>query len=277
MKKFYVAVLLWLALTAPAQAFFGETGYFDHLELVAPTGIRGADDEPLSLCHTTYDFRVLGLALTREVTGFALSSDQCTATADRLMTNDQFAAAQSMGLIDGDLLSLDDMDWQRKLRTYGLWVAIALAMIAVMIRRMKSLLGMDPAALRKKAATRILSAMCHVGKCDGIVAAAEVALIRDTAERLTGWIFPSSDIMRLADQIDMNLTPHDYIAFGEGLRDREKDVMMRAVLSIAIASGRIFPEEYQFVTALAHGLGMPGTDFRRVLTLAIDDMNTRGA
>lgn len=277
MKYVFVAALLWLGLSAPATASIGETGYVDGLQFVAPTRISGPDQTPLALCHTTRDFAVLGLALTREITGFALSSDNCTARIDRVMSADQLATAQSLDLIARDVQPLDARSWQQALRSYGLWVAICLALVAVMIRRIKSLLGLDPAALRKKAATRILSAMCHVGKCDGIVASGEVALIRDTAERLTGWIFPSSDIMRLVDQIDLNLTAHDYIAFGDGLRDREKDVMVRGVLSIAIASGRIFPEEYRFATALAHGLGMPAAAFRRMLDLAIADMNTRGA
>lgn len=276
MEKLLVAVLLWLAVAAPAQAFGGTTGYFNDLHLVSQTRISGPDTAPLALCHTTYEFRILGLALTSEVTGYALSSDNCTATVDRIMTADQLATAQSLGLVDADVPSLDQMDWQRKLRSYGFWLAIALALVAVMIRRIKSLLGLDPVTMRKKAATRILSAMCHAGKCDGIVTSGEVALIRDTAERLTGWIFGASDVMRLADQIDLDLTLQDYIAFGEGLRDREKDVMMHGVLSIAIASGRIFPEEYSFVTALAHGLGMPGAAVRRALDLAIADMKMRG-
>jgi hypothetical protein len=277
MRKLIFALLLWVGLMAPAQAFIGETGYFDGLEFVAATRIPGPADAPLSLCHTTYDFRVLGLTLTQKITGFALSSDGCRLVSDRIFTAEQMATAQSLGLLDRDITAIDDNNMQRNLRNYGLWIAVGLALIAVMIRRLKSLLGLDPAApLRKKAATRVLSAMCHVGKCDGVVASAEVALIGDTVQRLTGRTFTAAEIMRTVDHIDMALTPHDYIAFGTGLRDREKDVMMRGVLSIAIASGRIFPAEYQFATSLAHGLGMPGEDFRRVLDLAIADMNARG-
>lgn len=147
-----------------------------------------------------------------------------------------------------------------------------------MIRRIASFLGFDPEKpLRKKAAARVLSAMCHVGKCDGIIAAAEVALISDTIQRLTGRSFAPNEIMQMADQTRPNLEPQDYIAFGTGLRAEEKAVMIHGVLSIAISSGRIFPAEYVFVTTLAHGLGMHGTDFRRMLGLAIADMNARGA
>ncbi|WP_322890262.1 MULTISPECIES: TerB family tellurite resistance protein [unclassified Yoonia] len=277
MKQVFLAGLIWIGFTAPAQAFVGDSGYFNGLAYLGETRIPGPAEAPLALCHTTYDFRVLGLTLTRQVTGFALSSDGCLAVADRLITTEQLTAAQSLGLIDRDIATLDDNDLRRNLLTYGLWAAVGLALVAVVIRRVKSLMGLDPTApMRKKAATRVLSAMCHVGKCDGIVASAEVALIGDTLQQLTGRSFPASEIMRVADHVDLNLQPQDYIAFGKGLRDHEKDVMMRGVLSVAIASGRIFPAEYEFATTLAHGLGMPGEDFRRVLDLAIADMNARG-
>lgn len=277
MKLVFLAGLIWIGFTAPAQAFVGASGYFDGLTYLGETRIPGPAETPLALCHTTYEFRVLDVTLTRQITGFALSSDGCASVVDRLITAEQLSTAQSLGLIDSDIATLGDTKLRRKLLTYGFWAAIGLALVAVMIRRVKSLLGYDPSApMRKKAAARVLSAMCHVGKCDGIVASAEVALIGDLIQRLTGRSYPASEIMRLADQIDLNLQPADYIAFGKGLRDREKDIMMRGVLSVAIASGRIFPAEYEFATTLAHGLGMPGEDFRRVLDLAIADMNARG-
>lgn len=276
MKKLVGAVLLSTSLAMPAQALGDTTGYFDTLDLVSMTRISGPDSSPLALCQTAREFRILSLALTSRVTGYVLSSDQCLTMADRTMSADELATAQSLGLVDADIPSLDQMNWQQQLRSYAFWAAIVLALLAVVIRRIYALQGRDPRSMRKKAATQILSALCHAGKCDGIVTSGEVVLIRDLAEQLTGWIFSTSDILRLADQIDMNLRLQDYIAFGEGLRDREKDVMMRGVLSIAVASGRIFPDEYRFVTDLAHGLGMPGSAFRRALDLAIADMNQRG-
>lgn len=277
MKRAFLALAVWFGLTAPAHAFMGESGYVDGLDFVAETRIPGPADTPLSLCHVTEDFMVLGLTLSRRVTNYGLSSDGCVAVLDRLLTAEQMTTAQSLGLVAADIPRLDAPDLERSLLRYGLWAAISLALVAVMIRRIKSLMGFDPSApLRKKATTRVLSAMCHVGKCDGIVASAEVALIGDTIKRLTGRSFPASEIMRVADHVDLNLQPSDYIAFGKGLRDHEKDVMMRGVLTVAIASGRIFPAEYEFSTNLAHGLGMPGEDFRRVLDLAIADMNARG-
>ncbi|WP_322894133.1 MULTISPECIES: hypothetical protein [unclassified Yoonia] len=147
---------------------------------------------------------------------------------------------------------------------------------ALVIRRVKFLVRRGSAPLRKKAATRTLSAMCHTGKCDGVVTAAEAALIRDAAHQLTGWTFAASDILQLSDRITTNLTAHDFIAFGHGLRDHEKDVMMGGVLRVAIRHGRISQATYEFITGLAYGIGMPGPDVRRALDLAIADLDRQG-
>jgi hypothetical protein len=48
--------------------------------------------------------------------------------------------------------------------------------------------------------------------------------------------------------------------------------MMRGALYVALSSGRILQSEYKFVTELAHGIGMPGEDFRRVMNRAIADI-----
>ena len=70
----------------------------------------------------------------------------------------------------------------------------------------------------------------------------------------------------------MDLTPQDYLDFGKGLRDSEKDVMMRGVFYVTLSSGRILPTEYNFLSELAHGIGMPGEDFRRVMNQAMADI-----
>jgi len=273
-KILLAAFFMGIWSSTPAHAHVGDTGFFNDLTFVAQTRIAGPAQHDLALCHTTYDFRLLGLAVTRQITGFALSIDRCQSLPGLPLTTDEFLTAQSLGLIDASVPLPDQSGWQSWLHQYGLWAAVGLAMFAVVIRRMKALLGIAQASqLRKRAAKRILAAMCHVSKCDGVVTAAEIALIADTAQRLTGRVFSVSEISHLVEQAD---PVRDHVAYGHGLRDHEKDLMLRGVLSIAIASGRIFPEAYEFAISLAHGLGIPAKDFRRVLRLAISDMNTRG-
>ena len=65
----------------------------------------------------------------------------------------------------------------------------------------------------------------------------------------------------------------DYIDFGKVLRDSEKDTMMQGAFYVALSKGRVLPAEYEFITELAHGIGMPGEDFRRVMNLALNDLD----
>lgn len=272
MKKLFYALLLVILPLNPALAQTGETGLIDELEFVAPTRIPGPDQGDMTLCHLTRSFRVLGYALTTEVRGYVLSQDNC-ATVDRNFSSDQLATAQSLNLISPAVPAEARNSLQQNLQFYGLFAAIALAVLAVIWRRAKSLLGYDRSGpMRKKAAQRILSAMCHTAKCDGLVGSVELKLIGRTAQRMTGRAYPTAEIIRVADHANLDLTPDDYIAFGKGLRDREKDTMMQAALLVAMADGRMLKSEYEFVTELAHGLGIPGEDFRRVMNAALADL-----
>lgn len=276
MNKLFYALLLVILSGAPASAQTGETGLIDDLEFVAPTRIPGPDQGDMALCQLTRSFRVLGYALTTEIRGYVLSQDNC-ATIDRPFNSDQLATAQSLNLISSDVPAVARNSLQQNLQRYGLFAALGLAILAVIWRRAKSLLGYDQSGpMRKKAAQRIVSAMCHAAKCDGLVGANEMSLISKTAQRMTGRVYPTAEIIRMADQANLDLSPNDYIAFGHGLRDREKDVMMRAALLVAMADGRMLPSEYEFVTELAHGLGMPGEDFRRVMNAALADLEEQG-
>ena len=274
MKRFTIAFLLSIFFSAPAFAFTAGTGLFADYEFVADTEIPGPGGEMLSLCYITKDFRILGYTMTSDVQGYALGRDRCEAGIDRTFSTEQMETAQSLNLIAGDIPSEAKNSFERALKNYGLWGALALALIAVIIRRVKSLMGLDPKGLmRKKASARILSALCYVGKCDGIVASGEIALIRQTVKRLTRRDYPAADVIHITDHIDLNLTTQDYIDFGRGLRDSEKDTMMRGAFYVALATGRILPAEHEFLSNLAHGIGMPGEDFRRVMNLAIGDLD----
>lgn len=274
MKKLVYAMLLVFGFVHPVHALTGETGLTEELEFVAETRIPGVDEENLSLCHVTRSFRALGYALTSDIQRYALSSDNCL-TEDRPFTSDQLLTAQSLDLIAPDIPAVAKNSLERNLKSYGLLAVVALALLAVILRRVKSLLGFDPnGQMRKKAALRIVSVMCHAANCDGLVGSKELALISQAAKRLTRRTFPTADIIRMADHVDMNLDANDYIAFGKGLRDREKDAMMRAAFAVTIENGRMLPAEYEFVTGLAYGLGIPGEDFRRLLNMALDDLDS---
>lgn len=274
MMRFVFAFLTSIAAAGPALAFTADSGMFSGIEYVAETEITAPNGAPLALCHETRDLRILGLTVSSDIEGYALAVDRCAGDAERSFSQQQMETAQSLNLIDASLPSQPRNSLQRTIQNYGIWVAISLALFAVIIRRVKSLMGLDPSSpMRKKATRRIITAMCYMGKCDGIVASSEIFLITKVASRLTRQNIPSTEVVRIADHIDMDLTPQDYLDFGSGLRDSEKDAMMRGAFFIGLASGRIIPAEYVFLTSLAHGIGMPGEDFRRVMNEALEDLD----
>ena len=274
MKRFIIAFLTSVLISGPALAFTSDSGTFSGLEYVADTQITAPNGAALALCHETRDLRILGYTVSSDIQGYVLALDNCTGVAERPFSPQQMETAQSLNLIAADLAGEARNGLQRTIQNYGIWVALCLALFAVIWRRVKSLLGLDPTSpMRKKATQRIVTAMCYMGKCDGIVASREISLITQAASRLTRQDIPSTDVVRIADHIDMDLTPQDYLDFGKGLRDSEKDAMMRGVFFVGLASGRVIPQEYNFLTNLAHGIGMPGEDFRRVMNLALEDLD----
>jgi hypothetical protein len=274
MMRFVIPFLLAASFSSPAHAFTEDTGMFDGLEFVDNTGITGTQGTNLSLCHQTQELKIFGFTLSSSVVNYALADNRCTQTATRKLTEDQVRAAQSFNLIDPNLPAVPANSFERSLQNVTIWVAISLAMIAVIIRRIKSLSGKDTRKpMRKKAADRILQVMCYVGKCDGIVAAKEISIIGETAQRLTRRSVKSSDVIHITDHISMDLTPQDFVNFGKGLRDSEKDILMQGAFYVALASGRMLPDEHQFVTDLAYAIGMPGEDFRRVMNVTLLDLD----
>ena len=273
MKKFVMSMLFAAFFAGPAHAFTNDTGYFEGLEFVAPTTIPGPDVNNMSLCYVTRDLKILGLTLTSDIMGYALADDGCATTPLRPFTQEQLITAQSLELVSADIAPVAKNDLRRIVQNYGLWAAIALGLIAVIIRRLKSLLGYDPnGQLRAKASMRILSTLCYAGSASGVMASNELAVVALAARRLTRRNYQPHDVIRTADFLTPELSGQDYIDFGKGLRDREKDMMMQGVLYVSMAHGRMLPGQYDFATQLANGLGMPAEDFRRVMDIAISDL-----
>lgn len=274
MMRYLVAVLLAALFSGPAHALPEDTGEFEGLAFVAETRIPGPDGAPLSLCHRTENFRIMGVTLVSNALEYVLSSDDCTAQITREFSAQQMETAQSLNLVDPALPAVARNSLQRNVQNAALWVALILAVVAVIIRRIKSLMGRDlRRPMRKKASDRLLTVLCYVGKCDGLVSSKDIGLIVATAQRLTRRTVRSEQVIHISDHIDLDLSMHDFVAFGRGLRDNEKDIMMRGAFYVALASGRILPIEHAFLSDLAHGIGMPGEDFRRVMNDSLMDLD----
>ncbi len=280
MKNPIVVLLVLLVFGTPATAFTLDDLWayspvefaVTDLEFVAPTDIPSESEGMMSLCYRTRGVDVFGYSITDDVVGYVLANEACAGSEIREFSTDQMETAQSLELIDPSIPSVAHNSFERNLRTYGVLIVVSLFLIIVIFKRLKSLLGLNAdAPMRKKAANRILSALCHAAKCDGLVSSREVRLIGRIMKRLARRDYAAADIMRLSDRVHVNLSQQDYIDFGKGLRDREKDTMLLGVLYITMAGDRMLPAEYEFATDLAHGLGIPAEDFRRVLYEAFAD------
>ncbi|PUB16405.1 TerB family tellurite resistance protein [Yoonia sediminilitoris] len=295
MKNAFFAFMCLLVCAAPANAlsfddlrnlskddlrnFSIDDLMVEKYEFIAPTRIpsEAATRAPLgengrmSLCYLTRGIEIFGYSVTKDVQSYVLASDGCAGTADaeiRPFDSDQMMAAQSatLNLIDANIPPVAKNDMRRNIETYGLLAGVALLMLAIIIKRLKSLLGISrQGPLRKKAAHALLLALCHAAKCDGLVASKEISMIGKTMKRLAQRNYSTAEIMRISDRVHINLSTEDYINFGKGLRDREKDLMLKGVLYVTMAGDRMLPAEYTFVSELAHGLGIPAEDFRRVM------------
>lgn len=271
--RFLIPFIFAALLSGPAQAFTEDTGMFDGLQFVSETDLQSPQGGNLALCHVTRDFQVFGFPLMRQAQSYVLSADGCATDAGTQLTATQMEAAQSFGFIDESLPTTAKNSQVQNLRNAAPWIAIAIAMIFIIFRRIASLFSNGQKPMRQKASERILLILCYVGKCDGIVEAAEIATIAQTAQRLTGRAFKATEIIHVTDHLKLNLTLQDYINMGKGLRDAEKDTMMRAAFYVALANGRMLPAEHEFLKNLAIGIGMPGEDFRRVMNATFADLD----
>lgn len=274
--KYVTLLLAFLSVGSSAQAFSIGDIMQEDLEFVAQTKIPGADETMMALCHKTRGIFVMGYSFTNDITGYALANDDCEGDERREFTPEQIETARSLGLIPSETPLVARNDLERNIKSYGPISLVVLALLWFLFSRFKKLVTVDPnAPLRTHASGQILLALCHAAKCDGLVSSGEVNLIARTVLRLTKREYPANEIMRLSDHIHLNLSEEDYIDFGKGLRDHEKDAMLRGVLYIAMHRGRLQPNEHKFSTELAHGLGMPPEDFRRVLFLAYEDLDAK--
>ncbi len=285
MRTFVVALLMLLGSGSSALAqslddlrnFSFSDLIVDDLEFVRMTRIPSDNGTMMALCHRTRGVQIFDYPITAHVLGYVLASDRCEGTPGaemRPFSTEQMVAAQSdpLNLIDDDIPAEATNSPARNLQNYGIPGAIVAILVLIIIGRIRSLISLNPnAPMRKKAANRILSALCHAAKCDGLVSSKEIKLIGRTMQRLTKHNYAANDIMKLSDRAKLNLSLQDYINFGKGLRDREKDMMLQGVLYITMEGDRMLPAEYEFATNLAHGLGMPAEDFRRVLYRAFED------
>lgn len=105
------------------------------LHFIGQTGITGADNQLLSLCHVSTMRHVSGVGLWRSSQGYALSQTWCAGDRFVSLTPDMLAEAKSAGLIPASVQSVPKMSTGMVMT--GFWgtgvilLALALAVLKV--------------------------------------------------------------------------------------------------------------------------------------------------
>ena len=103
-------------------------------------------------------------------------------------------------------------------------------------------------------ARRTVEVMCRMALIDGNVDPSEAAAIASTVERLTGQRVSVDEILAALRACRTPLRPAQLKSLGKGLDARQRDMVMRGALHVALADGGTDPAEEAFLLQLAETL-----------------------
>jgi tellurite resistance protein len=263
--------------TQEAEARRGGSGYTEKLEFVMMTTAPGQNGEPLALCVLVRTQNVMFIDLWRTQKGYALAENRCD--VERFIPVD----ADLLALLKRDAGVPSEVPEEPQVKT-GLAVPIwAWAVLAGIV----TLIGLK---LRRKAARKaerqilmgeaspaaiaILDAMCHAAKADGNVSPSELVEIANAAQQMTGETIDPQRVVEMAKLAEENLTDQDYKRFVAGRSEEEKEVMMRGVLFVSVADGKLDNKEQHFVGKLAGVMKMPSERIHELLNEVVAARST---
>lgn len=228
----------------------------------------GENGSPLALCVLVKTQNVLFLDVWRTQKGYALAENRCDASSYIPVTSDQLKVFKMSGVISSEVP--DEPQVKTGLAIpYWAWAIIAglVALIGIKLRRKagRKSARRDLMGDASPAAIAILDAMCHAAKADGHVSPSELIEIAEAAQKMTGEKIDPKRVAEMAKLAESNLTDQDYKRLVAGRTEDEKEVMMRGVLFVAVADGKLDSKEQQFVGKLAGVMQMPATKIQALL------------
>lgn len=262
-----LATTFLVALPEPAEARRGGSEHQDLL-FVAETKII-EEGVPYSLCLLVNERSAFGINLFRSVETYALAENKCDTTAYYPMSVEDIAEAKEAGMIDAAIPNEPKLSTSDLITGHIGWLLVAGVLAfagygALNARkRRQERQGMMGEA--SPAAVAILDAMCHAAKADGHIDASEIAAIADAAERMTGESFDPGQVARMAELAEGKPSDKDFKRLVKGRTGPEFDVMMRGVLMVVAADGRLADSEQQFVGKLAKAMRMSGEQVQTIL------------
>jgi tellurite resistance protein len=245
----------------------GGGGSAEFMDFVAETTIPPAETGgvQVALCHLVKKHTAIGIPLFYQSEGYVLAENRCDTDSYYSFTAEEFAQAQSLGMIPADIPDAPAISLARRIPTIILGLVV-LAMIGAGINQ----------ARRKKArlaemgsvspfAQRMLEVLCHAAKSDGATDAREVASIAAIAAQLTGTTFDPDRIARMIGLSERNLQPAQFKRFAKDLTEDQKDAVLRGVLMVLAADGQVGRDEQKFLNGLAAGLAVTPSRFDQIM------------
>ncbi|WP_160175200.1 TerB family tellurite resistance protein [Ruegeria halocynthiae] len=260
----YCAAALFMTMffghEAHAKRGGGVSGTSEQMSLIAETEIQDDTGQTLALCHLTEKTHILFAGVWRSSKGYVLAPNGCDSDSFYRLSADKLELGKALGDFPSDLpdqpvMSLNDM-------ISGFWglgaIAILLAIAGVKTagrsaRKRQRQSEMGAAA---PAAIQAMDAMCHAAKADGQLDTSEIAMMADIAKQMTGENFDDARIRRMYDMAEVKPTDAQFAAFGRGLSNEQKRLVMQATLMIVGADGNLAQSESVFVQKLAKGLNI---------------------
>ena len=260
------AAVLLAAQADPAAAKRGPGGgTAEGLHFVAPmtepdgTGLNLVGEGPTSLCILTGSVRVAGfIPLLTWPKSYVMSDAGCMGTGYYEIKADVLPMLKTLGALPDDLpaeptLPLAD-------RAAQSWGGIAgLALLLLVLAKGRRLVGGAAKSFRggdrlPPHAQRTVEVMCRMALIDGNVDASEAAAIARTVQGLTGHPVAGAEILAALRSCGTPLKPAQIAALGRGLDARQRDMVMRGALHVALADGGTDPAEEAFLFHLAKAL-----------------------
>ncbi|WP_162561624.1 tellurite resistance TerB family protein [Yoonia vestfoldensis] len=233
------------------------------------------ENGPLALCHLVETRSAIYVNYWRAMQGYALAANNCDTDMYRPLDAADLKVMQDAGMISADIPSVPKMSVQSLVGGFwGLGVFGVLALLAglkvlqTQKRRGQRLAMMGNAT---PGAQAILDAMCHTAKADGYIAPSEVEVIKFAAEEMTGKTFPLAHVKQMATLAKTDLVKNDYKQLIKGRSKMEQLDIMRGVLMVVAADGRMEGKEKTFVGNLAQTMGMDGLTLQNLLADVVAD------
>jgi len=248
------ALTATLLVAPPAEARGVSHGSHESLVFAAESTQVGPSG-PISLCHHTRTRTVFEMGYWLSYQGLVLSETHCEGT--------QYFALRPGVNPDAITAGADPDGWTLALALHYargfFWPIIApfFLFFATMDHRRRNRrteIRRSTLALEEGPVFRFIDAMCHAAAVDGDVDPEEIRYITSVACQLTNRDYGTEHIEYVIAHCSHLRTIHEFRQFAKGLNRDQKLLIMRAVLAVIDADGRVSRAEKRFLRHMQKAL-----------------------